>query len=197
MGAGLSTLRVGVAHHFGWAVVVTATPGFEVVDRRRIDLVGPDLPAAPIHHEGGTHPMHGSGPPLDDDALGTLVATVRASATDLAAAALDDLAATVPGRIGSIAVRRWPDDFPEDVAVLRRPPFESRADSVMYCQVLAGAAADRGWEVHRFDATGVEAAAAARLGSRADEVLQGPRRALGPPWTKDHRTALAATIVAG
>jgi hypothetical protein len=35
------------------------------------------------------------------------------------------------------------------------------------------------------------------LGARADEVLQGPRARLGAPWTKDHRVALAATVVAG
>jgi hypothetical protein len=35
------------------------------------------------------------------------------------------------------------------------------------------------------------------LADRADEVLHGPRATLGPPWTKDHRVALAATIVAG
>jgi hypothetical protein len=33
------------------------------------------------------------------------------------------------------------------------------------------------------------------LGPRADEVLHGPRTILGPPWSKDYRTALAATIV--
>ena len=27
-------MRVGIAHHFGWAVAVTASPDFEVVDRR-------------------------------------------------------------------------------------------------------------------------------------------------------------------
>jgi hypothetical protein len=35
------------------------------------------------------------------------------------------------------------------------------------------------------------------LAERADEVLQGPRATMGPPWTKDHRIALAAAIVAG
>ena len=35
------------------------------------------------------------------------------------------------------------------------------------------------------------------LGERADEILQRPRATMGPPWTKDHRIALAATIVAG
>jgi len=34
------------------------------------------------------------------------------------------------------------------------------------------------------------------LGARTAAVLDGPRATLGPPWTKDHRTALAATVVA-
>jgi hypothetical protein len=66
----------------------------------------------------------------------------------------------------------------------------------MYCQVLAECAHMRGWKVHLFDAKDVEAQAARILGERAGEVLRGPRAALGPPWTKDHRIALAATIVA-
>jgi hypothetical protein len=43
----------------------------------------------------------------------------------------------------------------------------------------------------------VVAQAAGMLADRADAVLHGPRATLGPPWTKDHRVALAATIVAG
>jgi hypothetical protein len=78
-----------------------------------------------------------------------------------------------------------------------RPPYEARADAVMYRRVLRDAARDRGWVVHFYDAKRVEAEAAERLGDRADEVLQGPRATLGPPWAKDHRVALAATIVAG
>ena len=76
-------------------------------------------------------------------------------------------------------------------------PFESRADSVLYCQVLAALAGDRGWGVHRYDAKDVEARAAGKLAGRADEVLLGPRATLGPPWAKDHRMALAATVMAG
>jgi hypothetical protein len=43
----------------------------------------------------------------------------------------------------------------------------------------------------------VESQATALLGKRADKVLHGPRTTLGPPWAKDHRMALAATIMAG
>jgi hypothetical protein len=67
----------------------------------------------------------------------------------------------------------------------------------MYRQVLAELALDRGWEVHLYDAEVVEDQAARILGERAHEILRGPRTVLGPPWAKDHRMALAATIVAG
>jgi hypothetical protein len=46
-------MRLGIAHHFGWAVAVTASADHKVIDRRRIELVEPGLPAAPIHHEAG------------------------------------------------------------------------------------------------------------------------------------------------
>ena len=113
----------------------------------------------------------------------------------MTATSLEDLANSLPGPITGLAIRTWPSSFPEDIATQRRPPYESRADSIMYCQVLAEVAAGRGWDIRTYDAKTVEAEAAAFLGPRAQEVLHGPRRALGPPWSKDHRTALAATIV--
>ncbi|MGH3763138.1 hypothetical protein [Actinophytocola sp.] len=178
-------MRLGIAHHFGWAVAVTASADHEVADRRRIELVEPGMPAAPIHHDGK---------PLDDDAAAALVAKVRASAVRAASAALDQLAAALPEPI--VSMRSWPLDFPDDIAVQRRVPYESRADSVRYRQVLAELAHARGWAVHLYDARDVEGQAIGVLGERADEVLHGPRASLGPPWTKDHRIALAATIIA-
>lgn len=189
-------MRLGIAHHLGWAVAVTASADHDVVDRRRIELIEPGLPSAPIHHEGGPHPLHRRGEPLADDALAALVADVRASVLRSASAALDELATALDEPIVSMSLAAWPADFPEDIAVQRRVPYESRADSVMYRDVLAQLARDRGWNVHLFNVKDVEARAVRLLGERADEVLLGPRARLGPPWSKDHRTALAATIVA-
>ena len=181
-------MRVGIAHHFGWAVAVTASAAHEVVDRRRIELLEPGMPAAPIHHEGK---------PLDDAAAAALIAKVRASATRATSTALDELATAISEPIVSMSLRAWPLDFPDDIAVVRRAPYEARADSVMYREVLAELARARGWDVHLYDAKDVERQAASVLGARADEVLRGPRATLGPPWGKDHRMALAATILAG
>lgn len=181
-------MRVGVADHLGWAVVVTASAGHEVVDRRRVELVEPGVPTMPVHH-------HGEG--LDDRALGALVAEVRASAQVAAAAAFDELEAGLDESIESVSIRRWPADFPTDVQRLRVAPYEARADGVMYRQVLAEVGRGRGWTTDFYDAKTVLDRAAEALGDRADEVLVGPRRRLGPPWAKDHRIALAATVLAG
>jgi hypothetical protein len=189
-------MRLGIAHHFGWAVAVVASADHEVVDRRRIALIEPGLPSAPIHHWGGPHLLHRPHPPMTDHDLAELVAEVRASVRRSVTTAFDGLAATAGEPIISVSVRAWPADFPPDIAGQRRVPYESRADSIMYSRLLAEQAGDRGWPVCRYNAKSVESEAAARLGERAEEVLQGPRSRLGPPWTKDHRAALAATIVA-
>ena len=181
-------LRLGIADHFGWAVSVTVSADYRVVDRRRIELVEPGVTAAPIHYEG-----HG----LAVAAAAALVAEVRASAVRATKAAFDELAAALPAPVVSISLRTWSPDFPEDIAVQLQAPYEARADAIMYRQVLSEIAHARDWEVHLYDAKQVLSQAVSILADRADEVLAGPRATLGPPWTKDHRTALAATIVGG
>ena len=192
----MNGVRLGIAHHLGWAVAVTAAADHEVVDRRTIDLIERGLPVAPIHHEGGAYPMHGRSKPLDDDALAALVAEVRASALRAATAALTELSDALDESIVSMSLRAWPPAFPEDVAVQRRVPYESRADSVMYRLVLAELGRDRGWAIHLYEAKDVEDQAVHILGDRAGRLLTEPRTRLGPPWSKDHRMALAATVLA-
>jgi hypothetical protein len=181
-------LRVGVFDHFGWAIAVTANDAHEVVDRRRIALVEPDVTDAPIHYES----KH-----LDVAATTTLVAEWRASVRRASASALDELAAALPTPIESVSLRTLPATFPDDIETMMRTPYEARADAVMYRQVLVELLEARGWSVHFYEAKSVLAHAASVLGDRTDAVIDGPRRALGPPWTKDHRVALAATVVAG
>jgi hypothetical protein len=174
-------VRAGIADHLGWAVAVTARADGTVVDRRRIELVERGVQPMPVHH--GIEP-------LDDDAAHALLADVRASAVRATTTALDEL----PGGIDGICLRHSPPDFPTDLATLRRSPWEARADAIMYREILADAAAERGWAVHRYDAKTAEADVAARLGA---DLLHAPRARLGPPWTKDHRVALAAVLLSG
>jgi hypothetical protein len=181
-------MRLGIADHFGWAVAVTASEDHEVVDRRRIALIEAGISEAPIHYESRR---------LDVAATVSLVARARRSVVRATSAALDELATALPAPIRSISLRAWPLDFPQDIAVQRRAPYEARADAIMYRHELSELAYARGWDVHLYDAKAVVGQAVRMLGERADEVLEGPRATIGPPWTKDHRVALAATIVAG
>jgi hypothetical protein len=181
-------MRLGIADHFGYAVAVTASADYRVVDRRRIELIEPGVTAAPIHYDSAR---------LDVAATAALVAQVRASVVRATSVAFDEIAAALPAPIVSISLRTWPPDFPADIAVQRRVPYESRADAIMYRQVLAEIAHARDWNVHLYNAKDVIGQAEGMLGARADEVLYGPRATIGPPWAKDHRTALAATIVGG
>lgn len=181
-------MRLGIADHLGWAIAVTASGHHAVVDRRRLELIEPGISPAPIHYESRR---------LDVAATAALVANARESVVRVASAALDELAAALPEPVRSISLRAWPLDFPEDIAVQRRAPYEARADAIMYRQELSELAYARGWEVNVYDAKAVVGQAVRLLAERADEVLQGPRTTMGPPWTKDHRVALAATIAAG
>lgn len=184
----IGAMRVGLFDHFGWAVVVTADDDHEVVDRRRIELVEPGLSPAPVHYDAAG---------LDDRALLALIGEVRASIGRMARAAFADLADAVDEPISSLSMRVWPPDFPTDVETLRQSPWEARADAVMYRQELAEVARGLGWAVHGFEAKAVEAQARDRLGDRAGYVLDEVRDRLGAPWTKEHRQALAATVLAG
>jgi hypothetical protein len=38
-------VRLGIAHHLGWAVAITATDDHRVVDRRRIELIEEGRPS--------------------------------------------------------------------------------------------------------------------------------------------------------
>ena len=133
----LAGMRVAIADHFGWAIAVTASADHEVADRRRIELIEPGVSAAPIHYESGR---------LDVAATAALVAKVRASIARATSAAFDEITTALPAPVLSVSLRTWPLDFPDDIAVQRRAPYEARADAIMYRQELAELAHARGWE---------------------------------------------------
>jgi hypothetical protein len=67
----------------------------------------------------------------------------------------------------------------------------------MYRRALAAAAEARGWDVQWFDAKKVFAAASEALGlDDLDAHFLRLRKSIGPPWSQDHKLAMAAAIVA-
>ncbi|HMD32868.1 MAG TPA: hypothetical protein VKG84_13220 [Candidatus Acidoferrales bacterium] len=178
---------IGVSDHGGWAVLVTATRDGTLLDRRRVELVGEGLPKIPHHSEG-------QGLPLDEAV--ELVERVRASAEMHAVLALDTVTMAVP-RILGVALRECPQLPPTIAGRIKDYRAQNVADWVMYRKALAAAAEARGWPVHWYDAKSVLGTASQALHVESlDAHFLKVRRAIGPPWNKDHRLAMAAAIIA-
>lgn len=179
---------VGVADHAGWAILVAVAGGGTLLDRRRVRLVDDGLPSLPHHTQGQRLPL--------DQAV-ALVERVRRSAASCAALRLEELAESVSTPIAGIALRACPP-LPATVAErITSYHAQTRADTVMYREVLAEAARARGWLVRWYEPKRVFAEAASVLGRQTVEDLIAETGArLGPPWQRDHRMAMAAAIAA-
>ena len=178
---------IGVSDHGGWAVLVTAARDGALLDRRCLALVGEGLPKLPHHSEG-------QGLPLEEAV--DLVERVRVSAERHAVLALDAVIMAVPNILG-VALRKCPQLPPTIAERIKDYRAHNVADWVMYRKALASAAEVRGLPVHWFDAKSVLSAAcqALRVATLDAHFLQ-VRKAVGPPWGKDHKLAMAAAIVA-
>lgn len=179
---------IGVSDHGGWAVLVTAASDGTMLDRRRVELVGEGLPKIPHHSEGQRLPI--------DEAV-ELVERVRVSAERQAVLALDAVAMAVPG-VASVALRACQPLPPTIAERIKDYRAQNVADWVMYRKALAAAADARGWRVHWFDPKSVSSAARQALGVEdLDAYFVKVRKGIGPPWTADHKLAMAAAIAAG
>jgi hypothetical protein len=177
---------IGVSDHGGWAVLVTVARDGTLLDRRRVELVDEGLPKLPHHHEGQALPL--------DEAV-ALVERVRVSAERCSVLALDSVTLAAP-RILGVALRNCPQ-LPHAIAE-RITDYRARnvADWVMYRKALASAAEARGWPVYWYDAKKVLGAASRALRvDNFDAHSLDVRRAVGPPWDKDYKLAMAAAIV--
>lgn len=166
---------VGVAEHANSAVLVTIAPGGELLDRRRIELTERGLPTHPHHHEGSWavgryRNVPGARTLSLADAV-ALVARVRASAARGARACLEALASAVSVPIATIAIRACPELPPTTEERIADNRAQTVADSVMYREALANAAAARGWTVCWYDRERVFRDAATALGRKDIDAL--------------------------
>jgi hypothetical protein len=184
---------IGAADHSGWAELVTVgagTAGAAVIDRRRCELLGPDVPRQPYHAADG----------LDAAAAEALVERVTRAATEGAAAALRALRDDVAGEheVVALTLRADGSDLPAGVAdVLASHTLMHAAEGALFRDALAEAAAELGLAVARHLRGESDVAARAALGlgrADVDAVLRAWGRDLGPPWRKEHREAAAAAL---
>ena len=179
---------VGVSDHGGWAVLVTADASGNLIDRRRVELVDEGLPKIPHHSEA-------QGLPIDEGVK--LVERVRASVERRAKLVLDVAAKELPVRVIGIALRQCPELPPTIAERITNYRAQNVADWVMYRRALAGAAEALQWPVHWYDSRRVEGLASRALGlENLDAHFAQLRRSIGPPWTQDHKLAMAAAVAA-
>jgi len=129
--------------------------------------------------------------------LVALIERVHESAAQGARESLEALAATVPVPIASIAIRVCPTLPSAIEARIADNRAQVVADSVMYREALAAAAAARGWSVYWYDRERVFRDAAAALGcGDVNAFLSAMGRSIGPPWQAKHKLAAAAAVAA-
>jgi hypothetical protein len=126
---------VGAAEHGNSAVLVSVAPDGELLDRRRIDLTR-DLPTHPYHHEGSWAVGRYLNSPWARaislaDAV-ALVERVHVAAARGARESLEELAASLPVPIASIAIRVCPKLPPTTEERIIDTRAANVADSVMY-----------------------------------------------------------------
>jgi hypothetical protein len=192
---------VGVVESGSSVVLVTLAAGGELLDRRRVDLTVRGLPTHPHHHEGswavGRYLDTPGARPSSLTAAIALVERVQRAAARGASESLAALAAAVPIPIASIAIRVCQPLPPTIEERIRDNRAQTMADSVMYREAVAAAAAARGWSVHWYDRERVFRAAAAVLGrDDVDAFLRAIGRSIGPPWQATHKLAAAAALAA-
>ena len=134
----MTYFSIGVEDHYGWANLVSVAasgPDITVIDKRRVDLIEPNLATSPYHHE--TLQMR-------ESEAEKLVRAVKASANRRARIALATLITELaPATCRAIAIRTPPlAELPAKVAEVHANYFVMcRADGMIYHQALTRAAA--------------------------------------------------------
>lgn len=188
---------IGVAEHNGWANAVglaieAGSP--RILARWRMDLIAPDLPKQPYHHQ--TLAM------TEEDGE-RLIAEVRASAARTTLAAFETIDAHLPAgyRVVAIGTRVPPmAALPNRLADIHESwHFTCRADGMIYHEALRAAAGETGLPVtllRRGDEVEKAAGCLRMPPDKYTAVMDRLGKELGPPWRKDEKFATAAAIVA-
>jgi len=192
----MTNFSIGVEDHYGWANLVSVAASgrdINVIDKRRVDLIEPNLATSPYHHE--TLQMR-------ESEAEKLVRAVKASANRRARIALATLITELaPATCRAIAIRTPPlAELPAEVAEVHANYFiMCRADGMIYHQALTRAAAQRDLRVFQSDKSGILELAAQVRGLKPatlERRLNALGRTLKPPWRKGHLVACAAALVA-
>jgi hypothetical protein len=188
----------GVQMHSGWGVLVAvsgAPDAIEMLARRRIVTADPEMPGTvqPYHYA-----MNLKLPESDKH-----LASCAAASTRLAAAAIADLVKELKARqfhiVGSAVLLASGRSLPPLEKILASHPLIHTAEGEFFRNIVSRACEDLQISVTAIRQRELDERAKAAFGNAASRVhgnIASLGKTIGPPWTKDHKTAaLAAALI--
>jgi hypothetical protein len=186
-------VAVGFAPHSGWAIAVTVglvDDHLQVHDRRRVELITPDLPRQAYHAVAD----------LPTDEARRFVAQVDASIVARAVDALSAIRdALTEQKVVAIGIVGPPREIPDVATVLASHALMHASEGEQYRRGLSRAAAQLSLPVRRADPRHLATEIAdtlrwppERLAAEHAEI----RATIGPPWQKDHKEATTSALLA-
>jgi hypothetical protein len=185
----------GVQMHSGWGVMVaiSADP-LEILARKRIVTADPEIP-------GAIQPYHFAAR-LELPQQEKHLADCAASSSRLAAEAIVELVTELEGRyriVGAAVLSASGRPLPALEKILAAHPLIHTAEGEFFRDAVRRAFADLKIPVtviRQRDLDGRANAAFGNTASQLQRAIAGMGSELGPPWTKDHKTAaLAAALI--
>jgi hypothetical protein len=184
---------LGFHMHSGWGVLVAISGesnSVELLDRRRIVVAVSEVP-------GAIQPYHFAAQ-LEPAAQEEHLARCAASSSQLAATAIAEVIKELDGRhydvVGAAILLASGRALPPLAKILAAHPLIHTAEGEFFRQVV-----HRACEGLQIPVTAIrvrELDVRANRASKLQRSIDGLGRTVGPPWTKDHKTAaLAAALL--
>jgi hypothetical protein len=183
---------LGVQMHSGWGVLVAVSgppDAIEILARRRIVTADPEMPGAiqPYHYA-----MNLKLPESEKH-----LAKCAAASTRLAVAAIADLVKEFH-IVGSAVLQASGRTLPSLEKILASHPLIHTAEGEFFRHTVSQAFEDLQITVTAIRQRDLEERAKSTFGSasRIQGTIASLGKTIGPPWTKDHKTAaLAAALI--
>jgi hypothetical protein len=194
----MNRAALGFQMHSGWGVLVAvsgqATP-VEVIVRRRIVITDPEISGAkqPYHHAAGL------GLPESEDYLAACAAASERLAIAAIGEVVRDLSAQHYLIVGSAVLLSSGRSLPSLSNILASHPLIHTAEGELFREAVRKACVGMNISVTAIRNRDLDEQATIAFGNEVSRVrlrLSRLGNSIGPPWTKDHKSAaLAASIV--
>jgi hypothetical protein len=188
---------LGFRMHSGWGVLVAVaadTDSVEIVDRKRIVVTDPKMRGAnqPYHHAAN----------LKIQESESHLANCAAVSEHLAVAAIEQVIHELEERqyriVGSAVLLASGRPLPPLAKILAAHPLIHTAEGEFFRNAIRTACARLKISVEATRERELDERMQATFGNSAGQLqrqLEAAGRSIGPPWTKDHKTAALAALI--